>query len=191
MQPPQSVIGKFRFLPRGGAEKGHAAVGGVVVGIIFRVGLAAERPRLPREAVIAVINVLRALHRAAVGVQLRAADQAAEGIVLEAVTRKLTRRIAVAQARKRAFCVVSIGNVTTAIIRLLDQSVKPAVLSRANDLAIWRNGAVSWGSLPRNGGSLALARSLLTALWENRVRRGCGGNAANRRTSSPPHPARE
>ena len=79
--------------------------------------------------------MLRALHRAAVGVQLRAADQAAEGIVLEAVARKLARRIAVAQARKRTLGVISIGNVTTAIIRLPDQSVKPAVLSRASDLA--------------------------------------------------------
>ena len=25
--------------------------------------------------------------------------------------------------------------------------------------------------------------------FENRVRKGCGGNAANRRTASPPHPA--
>lgn len=77
----------------------------------------------------------RALHRAAVGVQLRAADQAAKGIVLEAVTRKLTRRIAVAQARKRAFCVVGIGNVTTAIIRLPDQSVKP-VIGIADGIAV-------------------------------------------------------
>ena len=99
-------------------------------------GLAAERPRLPREAVIAVIDVLRALHRAAVGVQLRTADQAAEGVVLEAVARKLARRIAVAQARKRAFCVVSIGNVAATIIRLPDQSVKPEAFSRANDLVI-------------------------------------------------------
>ena len=71
--------------------------------------------------------MLRALHRAAVGVQLRAADQAAEGVVLKAVTRKLARRIAVAQARKRAFCVVSIGNVAATIIRLPDQSVKPVI----------------------------------------------------------------
>ena len=75
-------------------------VGRVVIDIAFGIGLVAERPRLPREAVIAVVDVLRALRRAAVGVQLRAADQAAEGVVLEAVTRKLARRIAVAQARK-------------------------------------------------------------------------------------------
>ena len=135
LQPPQRIIGEFRFLPRGGAEKGHAAVGGIVIGIIFRVGLAAERPRLPREAVIAVVNVLRALHRAAVGAQLRTADQAAEGIVLEAIARKLARRIAVAQARKRAFCVVSIGNVAAAIIRLPDQSVKP-VIGIADGIAV-------------------------------------------------------
>ena len=71
----------------------------------------------------------------AVGVQLRAADQAAEGVVLEAVARKLARRIAVAQARKRTLGVVGIGNVTAAIIRLPDQSVKPAALQRANALA--------------------------------------------------------
>ena len=100
LQPPQRIIGEMQRLLRRCSEGGHAAVGGVVVGIIFRVGLAAERPRLPRQAVIAVVDVLRALHRAAVGVQLRAADQAAEGVVLEAVARKLARRIAVAQARK-------------------------------------------------------------------------------------------
>ena len=72
---------------------------------------------------------------AAVGVQLRAADQAAEGIVLEAVARKLARRIAVAQARKRTLGVVSIGNVTTAIIRLPDQSVKP-VIGIADGIAV-------------------------------------------------------
>lgn len=107
----------------------------VVIDVAFGIGLAAERPRLPREAVIAVVDVLRALHRAAVGVQLRAADQAAEGIVLEAVTRKLARRIAVAQARKRTFRVISIGNVTTAIIRLPDQSVKP-VIGVADGIAV-------------------------------------------------------
>ena len=79
--------------------------------------------------------MLRALHRAAVGVQLRAADQAAEGVVLEAVARKLARRIAVAQARKRTLRVVSIGNVTTAIIRLPDQSVKP-VIGVADGIAV-------------------------------------------------------
>ena len=110
----------------------QAGVGRPVIPVF---GLAAERPRLPREAVIAVVDVLRALHRAAVGVQLRTADQAAEGVVLEAIARKLARRIAVAQPCQRAFCVVSIGNVTTAIIRLPDQSVKPAALSRANVLA--------------------------------------------------------
>ena len=135
LQPPQRIIGEMQRLRRRCSEGGHAAVGGIVVGIIFRVGLAAERPRLPRQAVIAVVDVLRALHRAAVGVQLRAADQAAKGIVLEAVTRKLTRRIAVAQARKRAFCVVGIGNVTTAIIRLPDQSVKP-VIGIADGIAV-------------------------------------------------------
>ena len=135
LQPPQRIIGEMQRLLRRCSEGGHAAVGGVVVGIIFRVGLAAERPRLPREAVIAVVDVLRALHRAAVGVQLRAADQAAEGVVLEAVTRKLTRRIAVAQARKRPLRVISIGNVTTAIIRLPDQSVKP-VIGVADGIAV-------------------------------------------------------
>ena len=79
--------------------------------------------------------MLRALHRAAVGVQLRAADQTAKGIVLEAVTRKLTRRIAVAQPRKRAFRVISIDNVAATIIRLPDQSVKP-VIGIADGIAI-------------------------------------------------------
>ena len=74
-------------------------VGRVVIDVAFGIGLIAECPRLPRQAVIAVVDVLRALHRAAVGVQLRAADQAAEGVVLKAVTCKLARRIAVAQAR--------------------------------------------------------------------------------------------
>ena len=136
LQPPQRIIGEMQRLLRRCSEGGHAAVGGIVVGIGLRIGLAAERPRLPRQAVIAVVDVLRALHRAAVGVQLRAADQAAEGVVLEAVTRKLTRRIAVAQARQRTLCIVSIGNVAATIIRLPDQSVKPEALSRANDLAI-------------------------------------------------------
>ena len=107
----------------------------VVIDIAFGIGLAAERPRLPREAVIAVVNVLRALQRAAVGVQLRAADQAAEGVVLEAVARKFARRIAVAQPCKRTLRVVSIGNVTTAIIRLPDQSVKP-VIGVADGIAV-------------------------------------------------------
>ena len=107
----------------------------VVIDIAFGIGLSAERPRLPRQAVIAVVDVLRALHRAAVGVQLRAADQAAEGIVLEAVARKLARRIAVAQARKRTLCIVSIGNVAATIIRLSDQSVKP-VIGVADGIAV-------------------------------------------------------
>ena len=72
-------------------------VGRVVIDVAFGIGLSAERPRLPRQAVIAVVDVLRALHRTAVGVQLPRCGSGGRGIVLKAVARKLARRIAVAQ----------------------------------------------------------------------------------------------
>ena len=100
----------------------------------------ADRPALRGQAVRRVVKLLRPL-RDGISISLLAADQAAKGVVLEAVRRRRGRvALAVVQLSKGTLCIVTVIHIPAARIHHPRHSVKPvadfAVLLRCAGVGV-------------------------------------------------------
>ena len=112
MQAFQTVIGIVDLVTGTGLKLGQAAVAvcAVGIGILFTAALSSHDPALDIQAVIGVVQVLRALKQGS-GAVLRAADRSAEGIILKGVAAFLRRAVAVGQLCQGAFGIIGICDI--------------------------------------------------------------------------------